>query len=167
MIRMQHDGLQNVSDYVLKDILFGDTGLRVLLMLDGYDEYKPGKNKYIDRAIMSTIGNCFLILTSRTGNYLKKHIRDQMDGEIIIEGFSEENISHCIERYVRDPGKSKEFLEQSRYTGFDVLLHIPIILVMAVVVFLEEESLPETKTGNLPDNLKTDHGQNHIEHLWL
>ena len=36
---------------------------------------------------------------------------------------------------------------QAKETGIDVLLHIPIILVMTVVVFIQEESLPKTKTG--------------------
>ena len=116
-------------------------------MLDGYDEYKPGTNDEIDTVIESTIGNCFLILTSRPGDYLSKPIRDKMDGEIIIEGFSEENIKACSTKYLQSEYKSKEMLEQAKETGIDVLLHIPIILVMTVVVFIQEESLPKTKTG--------------------
>ena len=38
-------------------------------------------------------------------------------------------------------------LEQAQTSGIDALLHIPIILVMTVVVFIEEDSLPKTKTG--------------------
>ena len=116
-------------------------------MLDGYDEYKPGTNDDIEEAIESTIGNCFLILTSRTGDYLSKPIRDKMDGEIIIEGFSEEIIKLCSTKYLQNEERSKQMLKQAKATGIDVLLHIPIILVMTVVVFIQEESLPNTKTG--------------------
>ena len=78
---------------------------------------------------------------------MSKSIRDQMDGEIVIEGFSEENIQVCSTNYLKSKEMSDKMLEQAEETGIDVLLHIPIILVMTVVVFLQEESLPKTKTG--------------------
>ena len=116
-------------------------------MLDGYDEYKPGTNEDIDSAIESTIGNCFLILTSRPGDYLCKSIRDKMDGEIVIEGFSKKKIRKCSTEYLQSKEASAEMLRQAKKTGICVLLHIPIILVMTVVVFIQEESLPKTKAG--------------------
>ena len=114
-------------------------------MLDGYDEY-PRENKDVDRAILSTVGNCFTILTSRPAGYLKKEIRDKMDGEIVIEGFSEKNIEQCCLTYLGSREKRDEMLEQAKETGIIVLLHIPIILVMTIVVFLEKKSLPKTRT---------------------
>ena len=147
IIKKQHDGLEEVSTKYIKSILKGDTKEKVLLMLDGYDEYKLGTNDDIDRAIESTIGNCFLILTSRPGDYLSKSIRDKMDGEIVIEGLSEENIQVCSTKYLESAERSRQMLKQAKETRIDVLLHIPIILVMTVVVFIQEESLPKTKTG--------------------
>ena len=147
IIKKQHDGLKRVANEYIKSILEGETTHKVLLMLDGYDEYKPGTNEDIDSAIESTIGNCFLILTSRPGDYLSKSIRDQMDGEIVIEGFSKQNIEVCGTKYLKSHEKSEQMLKQAKETGTDVLLHIPIILVMTVVVFIQEESLPKTKTG--------------------
>ena len=146
IIRKQHGGLKQVTDQYIESILEGKTNHKVLLMLDGYDEYTPGTNADIDEAIESTIGNCFLILTSRPGDYLSKSIRDQMDGEIVIEGFSNKNIEKCSTKYLDSREKSKGMLEQAKMTGLYALLHIPIILVMAVVVFLEKKSLPRTKT---------------------
>ena len=116
------------------------------MMLDGYDEYEPGTNKNIDKAIQCTIGNCFLILTSRQGSYLSKRIRDTMDGEILIEGFSEESILECSTKYLGSKEKSQAMLKQAKQAGIYTLLHIPIILVVTVVVFTEEQSLPKTKT---------------------
>ena len=147
IIRKQHDGLKRVANEYIESILEGETNHKVLLMLDGYDEYTPGTNDDIDRAIESTIGNCSLILTSRPGDYLSKSIRDQMEGEIVIEGFSKKNIQVCSTNYLKSHAKSKQMLRQAKETGIDVLLHIPIILVMTVVVFIQEESLPKTKTG--------------------
>ena len=147
IIKKQHGGLQQVSDQYIVSTLEGRVSKKVLLMLDGYDEYKPGTNEDIDSAIESTIGNCFLILTSRPGDFLSKPIRNKMDGEIVIEGFSEENIQVCSENYLKSQEKCKQMLEQAKETGIYYLLHIPIILVMTVVVFIQEESLPKTKTG--------------------
>ena len=72
----------------------------MLLLLDGYDEYKKGTNTDIDDAIADTIGDCFLIVTSRPGDYMKKIDRDQLDGEIIITGLSPENIEKCSAKYL-------------------------------------------------------------------
>ena len=115
-------------------------------MLDGYDEYTPGTSEDIDRVIRVKMGSIFLILTSRPGEYLKKEDRNGFDGEIIIEGFSEESIRECSTKYLQSEAKSTEMLMQAKETGIDVLLHIPIILVMAVVVFVDKKSLPKTKT---------------------
>ena len=69
-----------------------------------------------------------------------------MDGEIVIEGFSNKHIEKCSTKYLDSREKGKEMLEQAKMTGLYALLHIPIILVMAVVVFVEKKSLPKTKT---------------------
>ena len=100
IIKKQYD-LKRVAAKYIESILEGETNHKVLLMLDGYDEYKPGTNDDIDSAIESTIGNCFLILTSQPGDYLSKSIRDKMDGEIVIEGFSEDNIIVCSTKYLK------------------------------------------------------------------
>ena len=78
---------------------------------------------------------------------MSKSIRDKMDGEIIIEGFSEKNIQVCSTKYLNSEVKSKKMLRQAKETGIYDLLHIPIILVMTAVVFIQEEMLPKTKTG--------------------
>ena len=70
-----------------------------------------------------------------------------MDGEIVIEGFSKKKIRKCSTEYLQSKEASAEMLKQAKKTGIRVLLHIPIILVMTVVVFIQEESLPKTKTG--------------------
>ena len=95
LIVAQHDKLKPQDTNDIDTILEGKTNHRVLLLLDGYDEYKPGMNKDIDRAIEHSIGNCFLILTSRPDlpsgkkHYVSREIRDKMDAEVIIEGFNE------------------------------------------------------------------------------
>ena len=60
-------------------------------MFDGYDEYKKGTNTQIDDAISDTIGDCFILVTSRPGDYMNKDDSKQMDVEIHIVGLSQES----------------------------------------------------------------------------
>ena len=76
----------------VKAVLDGSSNNQVLLLFDGYDEYKKGTNSDIDKAITDTIGDCFLIITSRPGDYMDKTDQDQMDGEIKIKGLNPKQI---------------------------------------------------------------------------
>ena len=70
----------------IESILEGETSHKVLLLLDGYDEYKPGTNADVDRAIEHSVGNCFLIVTSRPDlpsnkeQYLSNNIKNSSGG---------------------------------------------------------------------------------------
>ena len=66
-----------------------------------YDEYKKGTNDDIDSAIEDTIGDCFLIRTSRDGDYISKETLDKMDGELELTGFNGESIKECITKIPR------------------------------------------------------------------
>ena len=148
----QHESLEKDDIKHIEAILKGKTNQRVLLIMDGYDEYKPGSNKDIDRAIEVTIGNCFLILTSRPdlpskeGQYVSKEIRDRMDGEVMIEGFTEESIQKCSAQYLESEEQSDMMLKQAVNAGIEGLLKVPIVLLMVCVLFYEHTSLPETRT---------------------
>ena len=131
---------------------------KVLLLFDGYDEYKKGTNTAIDDAITNTIGNCFVIVTSRPGDYMEKSDVDQMDGEIQITGLSEENIEKCAIGYLQSllascsDKKSCEIaytqlIEKAREVGIDKLLRNPIIPLMVCVLYSNEQFLPDTTTS--------------------
>ena len=151
IIKSQHN-LKKVSIKHIETILEGESNHKVLLLLDGYDEYRRGTNKDIDDAIKNKIGNCFLILTSRPGNdsgenmFVSKTIRNRMDGEIVIEGFSPENIKKCSIQYLLSEENSEIFLNQAAETNLSALLHVPIILLMSCAVFISSMSLPHSKT---------------------
>ena len=100
LVADEHD-LEKEDIPVILNLLKGKTKHKVLLLLDGYDEYTPGTNTELDRTIEKTIGKCFLILTSRPkeGKDFTGKIRKKMDGEVVIKGFSEENIMKCCSRY--------------------------------------------------------------------
>ena len=151
IIKSQHN-LRKVKPEHIESILEGETNHKVLLLLDGYDEYKRGTNKEIDDAIENKIGNCFLILTSRPGNdsgdkiFVSKTVRNRMDGELVIDGFSPENIKKCSIQYLLSEENTKLFLTQARQTELAALLHVPIILLMGCTVFISNMSLPHSKT---------------------
>ena len=149
----QHGKLRPEDTANVAAILEGKTNHRVLLLLDGYDEYKPGTNAEIDRAIGYSIGNCFLVITSRPdlpsrkGHYVSQEIRNKMDGEVIIKGFNEENISKCSVQYLENESSAVEMIGQAKEVGIYDLLKIPIVLLMTCVIYSEHKSLPKTMTN--------------------
>ena len=118
---------------------------RALILFDGYDEYMKGTNTDIDNAITNSLGSCFMLVTSRPGDYMKKPDRDQMDGEVQITGFSYEAIRECSTKYLGDEERSKDFISKcgSRVYG---LLRIPILLLMLCVLYYTNGTLPKRKT---------------------
>ena len=130
---------------------------KVLLLFDGYDEYKKGTNSAIDDAITNTIGNCFVIVTSRPGDYMEKSDVDQLDGEIAITGLSKKNIKKCATGYLQSLLKHQNdikaaknacqnLVKQAREIGIYELLKIPIILLMVCILYSSSNTLPDTKT---------------------
>ena len=117
----------------------------MLLLFDGYDEYKPGTNQDIDEAIESTIGDCLLILTSRPEN-IDEDLTDRMNSVITIEGFDESSINECGTMFLGNDQKRKEMLEQAKNVGIYDLLNVPIVMLMVCTVFFEKKSLPKTRT---------------------
>ncbi len=162
IIMQQHGrlGTENVSPSEVKAILKGETNSNILLMFDGYDEYSEGCNEDIDQILLNGKDNCLVILTSRPGDFLDD-IKNQMDEEVRITGFSYNNIQKCATKYLESEQLCKQFLSQAEKVDihdpsepvmndmllYDGLLNVPIILLMACTVFLEHQRLPPNKTG--------------------
>ena len=154
LIIAEHEQLSFSDSRLIVFILNGHTNHKVLLLLDGYDEYTPGTNSDIDKVIQSGLGKCFTIITSRPEHdtkytktpFVSRTIRNAMNGEIIIEGFSQENIERCSAKFLESENKSKKMLNQAKRSGVDTLLSVPIILLMTCALFEENESLPKSKT---------------------
>ena len=151
----EHD-LEKKDIEIVKSILTGKTKHKVLLLLDGYDEYTPGTNSEIDGAIVQGIGKDFIILTSRPneGKDFTQYFRNKIDGEVVIEGFNEKNIKKCCSLYLGSEREAVQFLEKASKTAdLYQLLRVPIILLMTSVLYNEKDmkSLPEQKTKSLPE----------------
>ena len=156
LVADEHD-LEKEDIPFLQNLLKSKTKHKVLLLLDGYDEYIPGINTELDGAIEKTIGKCFLILTSRPteGKDFTENIRKKMDGEVVIEGFSEENIKKCCSQYLSSEQEAEILLEEAKKKAHIYeLLKVPIMLLMTSVLYNENEqkSLPERRT-ELYENL--------------
>ena len=148
--------LEDTDTELVESIVRGKTKHKVLLLLDGYDEYTPGTNTELDRAIKKHLGKSFLILTSRPkeGKDFIERIRDKMDGEVVIEGFSEENIGKCCSQYLGRLGAERLLESAKKNARIYELLKVPIILLITSVLYNEKEnkSLPESRT-KLYENL--------------
>ena len=154
LIIKQHAGLKrnNVKPSEVKFIL--RKVKKVLVILDGYDEYKRGTNSDIDNAVTKQLfPHSWMILTSRESKELPT-IREYFNAEAEIIGFGEREIKLYINKYFGDAEKSEKLLEIAEKGNLisgiyddDGLMHVPILLHMICVLFLRKVSLPETRTG--------------------
>ncbi len=155
----QHGRLKtmNASPSEVKAILHGETNSNILTIFDGYDEYTSGCNEDIDELLLNGRENCHIIVSSRSGDFLEQ-IRSQLSEEVAITGFTYDNTVKCAEQYIGNKGACEEFLLQAQlanlHTGepkwwpyiYEGLLRVPIILLMACTLFIENKSLPSKKT---------------------
>ena len=156
IIKAQHNKLnvRRIQPSNLQAILEGETEEHVLLLIDGYDEYKKGKNQDIDNIIKNDVGNCYIIITSRPGSHLDD-IRRFMSGEVKITGLSIENIKKCAKHFLGSEEMSEAMLEQcgpiiyyfkKDNSSLWNLLKIPILLLMVCMIYKKNKSLPASKT---------------------
>ena len=119
----------------------------VLLILDGYDEYQKGTNTDIDDAIENTVGDCFLILTSRDGDYISKETLDKFDGEIEIIGFSPSSIFKYAVKFLESEKLATRLIMEASILRISDLLNIRIYLLMVCVLYFKEQKLPKSQTA--------------------
>ena len=166
LIVKQHKGLKgnNVHPREIKAIMAEQAKQKVLIILDGHDEYKRG-NEDIDDAIKrDCLRNCWIIVTSRETEELAE-IRQYMDAEAKITGFDASGVEEYATKYLGSKEKCDELLRvaedseiiQREYnededdddnTDYGIL-SIPIMLHMICCLFLRKASLPRLKTGIL------------------
>ena len=100
IIVAQHKGLRvtKVKPSEIKQILEGETDHRVLLIMDGYDQYKRGTNVDIDSVIeRESLWDCCVIVTSRNTEELRD-VRSHIDCEVEIHGFDDESVAEYVKK---------------------------------------------------------------------
>ena len=143
IVKNQHRMLTDVPNKFVKAILFGQTHHKVLLLMDGYDEYRMGKNEDIDEAISHSIGNCLLIITSRPG-YVSQVLRERMH-QVFILGLSQKEIRKYTAMLL-DRHKSISMLENANQAGVGDALYNPTLLNMVSMVYDDDKTFPKSRT---------------------
>ncbi len=157
MIVDQHAALkrQKASPDHIRQILEGQTNKKMLLLLDGYDEYKKGTNSNIDNILIrKSLPHSCVLLTSRDIKELIE-LRPHMDVEAEITGFDPERVEEYMASYLGSQRCQKliELTKQNQLRkdhGGNVdygIMQIPIFLHMICVLYQRKVSLPRTRTG--------------------
>ena len=159
IIVTRHPGLNanNVKPTEIQNILEEDGTGKVLLLIDGHDEYRVGKNADIDNVITkNSLWNCCLILTSRETEQIKG-LKQYMDAEVEICGFDDNNVVQYITKYFWSKQKADKLLREAEaqdlcefytkegYSFDNSFLQVPYLLNMICVLFSCNSTLPETK----------------------
>ena len=90
-----------------------------------------------------------------------------MDGEVIIDGFSEENIKKCSIKFLNSEDRSEEMLKMAKESNIYNLLSVPIILLMVCVLYNEHGKLPKSRTEIFRAHFHTCYGQINIKSFRL
>ena len=150
VIIAQHNGLKanEVRSEELKIVL---KERKVLLLVDGHDEYKPGCNTDIDNTIRKEkLWNCWVIVTSRETEEIRE-LKQYMDAEVEINGFDIHAVKEFITRFVGNEKDSIE-LQLEIYQNYGLvfyswILHIPILLNMFCVLWKYKVKFTKSRTG--------------------
>ena len=145
IIAEQHE-LFEKQESQLKSILDESVKYKVLLCLDGYDEYTPGTNEAIDQAIQSPNENYYILVTSRPGQYVSRSLMDQMNFQLQLDGFRDDEIKRCTEDYLGKAEETRKFIRSLKDTGLKDLKKVPAFLLMLLQLHGKLESLPKKKT---------------------
>lgn len=76
-----------------------------------------------------------------------------MHAEAQIVGFTEENIASYVVKFLGQKHRllKSELLEAARRKGLYAIMRIPIILQMVCILYVDDKTLPSTKTGVVQD----------------
>ena len=105
-----------------------------------------GTNTDIDDALKKlSLWNSWIIITSRPSEDLNE-LRQYIDAEAKILGFTEENIFNYASKFLQNDDSAKKLLAKARERKIIDILKIPIMLQMVCELFATVKDLPETKT---------------------
>ena len=140
--------ITSVSTPDLQMILDGKTNHKILLILDGYNQYIPGTNKHIDKIIEVGIPSGTLIITSTPGNYLSDQRRNEMDAVVEIKGFTERHFYQWTQSFLGSQRsydmmqQNGRLVEKSHANSY----FNPTFLLTLAVLYTERKPQPDNQT---------------------
>ena len=133
------------------DVVTGNTGLGIMLLLDGFDELTPelrNKSLFVDLINGRRLTNCTVFVTSRP--YASQKLQRICNRRIEILGFSRDKIRCCINSaFSEDKDRANDLIRdlESRGDLFS-LCYIPMNCAIIIFVYKGENChLPSTVTA--------------------
>ena len=129
---------------------------KVLLILDGYDEYSAGEQSPVDEIWeRNQLSDCCVIVTSRQMTTGK--LRLPSDAQFEINGFDDERQQEFARRFLKDEGDVQKFCTFLREQHLKDLAEIPLLLLILCLLWKEKDhkELPKKRADIFTQFVKT------------
>ena len=129
---------------------------KVLLILDGYDEYSAGKQSPVDEIWeRNQLSDCCVIVTSRQMTTDK--LRLPSDAQFEINGFDDERQEEFARRFLKDEDDVRKFRTYLRKQDLKDLAEIPLLLLILCLLWKEKDrkELPKKRVEIFNQFVKT------------
>ena len=130
---------------------------KVLLILDGYDEYScAGKQSPVDEIWKrNQLSDCFVIVTSR--QMATDKLRLPSDAQFEINGFDDERQREFARRFLKDENDVQEFRNYLWQQHLKDLAEIPLLLLILCLLWKEKDrkELPKKRVEIFNQFVKT------------
>ena len=129
---------------------------KVLLILDGYDEYSAGKQSPVDEIWKrNELSDCCVIVTSRQMTTNK--LREPSDAQFEINGFDHKRQQEFARRFLKDEDDVRQFRTYLRKQDLKDLAEIPLLLLLLCLLWKEKDSkeLPKKRVEIFNQFVKT------------
>ena len=129
---------------------------KVLLILDGYDEYSAGEQSPVDEIWeRNQLSDCCVIVTSRQMTIDK--LRLPSDAQFEINGFDDERQEEFARRFLKDEDDVRQFRTYLRKQDLKDLAEIPLLLLLLCLLWKEKDrkELPKKRVEIFNQFVKT------------
>ena len=131
-----------VTPEEIQKILSGDQTENVMLIFDGYDEYRIGTNRYIEEFLSSGNFRGSIIVSVRSDHENIERINGEVYDEIQLTGLSSKAVLDCLTENIGNQAAVSEI----RARPISKLLHIPLFLLMTCMVYKEVGRFPNSES---------------------
>ena len=150
---LANDGKISVND--LYDYVLNHQE-KVLLILDGYDEYSAGEQSPVDEIWKrNQLSDCCVIVTSRQMTTDK--LREPSDAQFEINGFDDERQQEFARRFLKDEDDVRKFRGYLWEQHVQDLAEIPLLLLILCLLWKEKDQkeLPKKRVEIFNQFVKT------------